>query len=235
MSKQKLNISVFNKVWWTILSLQFVIVIILKFTIGTQPIDKIMHFMKGFSIFNLIYLFIYKFTMSKDDNFDFNIWNELPLYLCNIGSILAFCATKYNNQTFMGFCYCVGTVGALMAYLMPEENFVDIPLFSCRALGFYGYHGLLIIINLSFKTLGLFNPNFHILKEIIILCIIIVLLVHTINILLRRNIYPEANYMFTVEPTNSVLEKIYKICPVKCIYLYLLLPLVALLYLLMCL
>lgn len=233
MKENRLKIVPFNKTWWFILIAQFIAVILIKLTIGRQKFDNILLFMKLFSAFNLIYLFFYKLTMSKIDDFDFNIWNELPLYLCNIGSILAFIGIRTNNQTFLGFCYCVGTVGALMAFLMPDEQFINAPLFSFKAFGFYGYHGLLIVLNLSLKFLGLIHPNIHDIKNIIILCIIIVATVHIINLFLRKNIYPEANYMFTVEPTNQVLEKIYKLCPVRCIYLYLLLPVVAILYLLM--
>lgn len=234
MDVKKIRVKPFNATWWIIFVCQFALVLLVKVIVGNKPYEYIYKFMTDFSIFNLIYLFLYKFSLSKTNDFEFNFWNELPLYLCNIGSILAYLAMKYNDQVMMGFCYCVGTVGALMAYLMPDKKFIDVNLFSTRAIGYYGYHGLLIVINLSFKTLGIYQPSVNDLKKIIYLCIFIVLLVHLVNMLLRHKIYPNANYMFTVEPTNIVLEKVYKICPIKCIYLYLLLPVVAVMFLIMC-
>ena len=45
------------------------------------------YIMVGLSIFNIIFFIIYKIWLSKDD-YDFNIWKELPLQLCNINMFL---------------------------------------------------------------------------------------------------------------------------------------------------
>ena len=234
MDEKKIRVKPFNTAWWIIFICQFLLVFLLKFIFRNSSYTETYKFMTEFSIFNLIYLVVYKFTLSKTKGFDFNFWNELPFYLCNVGSIFAYLALKFNDKTMMAFCYCVGTVGALMGYFMPSKKFINAPLFSSKIIGFYGYHGLLIVINLSFRALGIYQPSVNDLMGVIYLCIIVVLVAHIVNMILRHTIYPEANYIFNYEPTNVVLAKVYKICPVKCIYLYLLLPVVAILFLIMC-
>ncbi|MGB4626788.1 MAG: hypothetical protein WBI36_03145, partial [Erysipelotrichaceae bacterium] len=156
--------------------------------------------------------------------------NELPFYLCNIGSITSLFASITLNPTLMAFCFVEGTFGALLAYLMPDGGFEEVSFFSIMGLGFYGYHGLLMVINMLYVVLGLYVPSFSELVPMLVYNSLILIIVHFINLALRKTIHFQANYIYTIEATNPILKKFYNLLPIKCLYLFLTYPLVVVLY-----
>ncbi|MGI6608867.1 MAG: hypothetical protein ACOX1F_07875 [Erysipelotrichaceae bacterium] len=228
--KDKYIVKTGNKTWWMLISTSIILIIIIKNIFKNSPPESIRTFMICFSIFNLLYLFIYKTSLSKVKGYDYLWANELPFYLCNIGSITSLFASITLNHTLMAFCFVEGTFGALLAYLMPDGGFEEVSFFSIMGLGFYGYHGLLLVINMLYVVLGLYVLSFTELIPMLIYNSLILVVVHFINIILRKTIHPKANYIYTVEPTNPILKKFYSILPVKCLYLFLTYPLVVLLY-----
>ncbi len=219
-----------NKTWWSLIMTVILLIIIIKIIFKNSSLETIRIFMIFFSIFNLVYLFIYKTSLSKVKGYDYHWANELPFYLCNIGSITSLFASISLNPTLMAFCFVEGSFGALLAYLMPDGGFESVNFFSIMGLGFYGYHGLLMIINMLYVVLGLYIPSFSEFIPMLIYNSLILIIVHFINVTLRKTIYPKANYIYTVEATNPILKKFYNILPVKCIYLFLTYPLVFVLY-----
>ncbi|HPX32584.1 MAG TPA: YwaF family protein [Erysipelotrichaceae bacterium] len=228
--KEKYIVKTGNKTWWALIATAILLIIIIKNIFKNSSLETIRTFMIVFSIFNLIYLFIYKTSLSKVEGYDYLWANELPFYLCNIGSITSLFASISLNPTLMAFCFVEGTFGALLAYLMPDGGFERVSFFSIMGLGFYGYHGLLMVINMLYVVLGLYVPSFSELIPMLVYNSIILIVVHFINILLRKNIHPKANYIYTIDATNPVLKMFYKILPIKCLYLFLTYPLVVLLY-----
>ena len=109
------------------------------------------------SIAELIILRLYKYSL-KDIRDDYNWYNELPCYLCNQSTIICIIASIIKDNTLMAYCVSVGTLGAVLAFVMPDSYNRDQLVFSKQAYGFYGYHGLLIVTCLSFYTLGLYIP-----------------------------------------------------------------------------
>ncbi len=228
--EEKYIVKTGNKTWWTLIASVILLIIIIKIIFNNSSLETIRTFMIFFSIFNLTYLFIYKTSLSKVENYDYNWANELPFYLCNIGSITSLFAAITLNKTLMAFCFVEGTFGALLAYLMPDGGFEKVSFFSKMGLGFYGYHGLLMIINMLYVVLGLYVPSFSELIPMLAYNSLILIVVHFINLTLRKTIHPKANYIYTVDATNPILKMFYNILPVKCLYLFLTYPLVVVLY-----
>ncbi len=219
-----------NKIWWSLITAVILLIIIIKSIFKNSSMETIRIFMIFFSVFNLIYLFIYKTSLGKVKVYDYNWANELPFYLCNIGSITSLFAAITLNPTLMAFCFVEGSFGALLAYLMPDGGFESVSFFSIMGLGFYGYHGLLMVINMLYVVLGLYVPSFSELIPMLVYNSLILIIVHIINVTLRKTIHPKANYIYTVEATNPILKKFYNLLPVKCLYLFLTYPLVVVLY-----
>ena len=157
----------------------------------------------------------------KNGNHLVNNWyNEWPCYLCNQSTLLCILAALIDHQGIMSYCVTVGTIGALLAVFMPDRYNRDQLLFSKQAFGFYGYHGLLIATCLSFYTTGVYEAKpVHALWDMGITFLLAVI-AHVINLLLRKSgLNPKANYVYTCEPDNFIFEKLYRLVPIRLLYL----------------
>ena len=214
-----MKINVFNLGWWIYIISTIIVLFILHKISKSYDVDTKRRMILVLSIIEYIILRIYKHSL-KSVYPKYNFYNELPCYLCNQSTILCIVAAITNNSTIMGFCTTFGFFGALLALFMPDKYYVDKPFFSRQALGFYGYHCLLVISCLSFYLLGLYKPNpLDALRSMPIL-FLLTCISHLINIILRKTgLNPICNYVFTIEPDNDVLKFFYNLFPVKMFYL----------------
>ena len=81
----------------------------------------------------------YKLSLSMDAVYvrayypnGFNIFNELPLHLCNINLFLIPLGVWKRNRSIMGFSFFVAPLGALMVLLFPKPLFSGFSLFLPR-------------------------------------------------------------------------------------------------------
>ena len=222
--KKDLHITVFSPGWWfyavlTVLGLVAVAVIGRRMEYD-QRINMILYL----SIFELILLRIYKHSL-KYIRDDYNYYNELPCYLCNQSTIMCILGALLRNPQIMSYCFSIGTLGALLAVFMPDSHNRDQLFFSKQAVGFYGYHGLLIITCLSFFATGVYEP---VLTDSISTMAIVVILVgtaHIVNKYLRKEgLNPIANYDYTIDPEIGILKKLYAFNPKEFFYLLPILP-----------
>lgn len=217
---KQLRIKTFNIGWWFYIILTIICLILLS-TLKNKitNIDHKYNLVLIISVIEYIILRIYKFSL-KDIRQDYNYYNELPCYLCNQSTIMCILACLTRNTGIMAYCVSVGTIGALLAIFLPDRYNIDQLFFSKQAFGFYGYHCLLIISCLSFYLLGLYNPKPSDAIYSVAYTIILVIIAHIINlILVKTKLNPISNYAFTMYPDNFILDKLYKILPVKLFYL----------------
>ena len=179
----------------------------------------------GYSIFLYITLRIYKFCLRYCEGFEYNYWNELVCYICSQSSIMCLLGCIFKSQTIMAYCVTVGSVGALLALIMPEEYFENSKPFSLAAIGFFGWHSLLIVGCVSFFTLGLYTPELKDCLPATLWLLVLTMISHLTNIFLRKTkIFKEANYANTYIPENVIFTKLYKKIPIPFVYLLPLTP-----------
>lgn len=183
-------------------------------------------FLAGLGLFTVGYLTVYKALLSRVPGFPFNGWNELPLQPCNVIALLSIPAALSDNRVLKSLCFYGGTVFATMALLMPESNFAEVTLLSVKGLGFYGFHGLVLVLSVSFATLRVYRPRYRDIPAMLAALVVLCALAHGVNLLLRATVYPNANFFFTCGlQGNPVLEGLKAVIPVDLIYeLPLLLP-----------
>ena len=171
------------------------------------------------SVIELIILRLYKHSL-KDIRSDYNYFNELPCYLCNQATLLCIIRPLTKSVSIMAYCVSIGTLGAILAFVMPDSYNRDQLVFSKQAYGFYGYHGLLIVTCLSFYTLGLYHPA---LKDCIwagIYTIVLAVIAHIINVILvKTGLNKKSNYVFTMYPDNIVMQTLYDRFPIRLFYM----------------
>ena len=146
----------------------------------------------GMCLFNLALFTVYKLSLSMDAAYirayypnGFNIFNELPLHLCNINLFLIPIGLWKRNRSIMGFSFFVAPLGALMALLFPEPLFSGFSLFLPRIFGYYVTHALLVVCGLSLATLGFYRPDPKDIPQILKTFGLLAVGAHLINLLLR--------------------------------------------------
>ena len=223
-----MKIKPFNATWWGMLALQVAIITIISIIAYPLERSQVLTLLKLFNVGVGVYLFFYKFALSRLKDYDFNIWDDLPFYLCNLGTITAIIASFTDNRYLMGFVYAVSIFGAFIAYVFPDEAFCNIKMFSVKAIGFFGYHGLIICEGFLFVTTGAYVPKYSDILPIVIYLVVLLFFVHIVNTIIRKTKFPECNYSFTYGSRgNPILQKIYDKIPINLIYLYCILPVFA--------
>ena len=167
----------------------------------------------------LVCFFLYKYALFTDPEYDgltaamggFNWWGEFPLQLCNINMLLIPIAVLSDSRPLKSFGFFVGPIGALMAILMPVAGFDGYSILLPRMLGYYGIHCLIIIMALSLAVLGLYEPRFRDLPGTVVTLLLVALVIHGVNLLLRyMGLHPHANYFFSVETEGNPLLEIFR-------------------------
>ncbi|MBR4471009.1 MAG: YwaF family protein [Erysipelotrichaceae bacterium] len=214
-----LTVSLFNAGWWLHVILTVLGLFLFTLYGNHLPIEERLHYIFVTSVIEYIILRLYKFYLIRVRD-DYPYFDNLPCFLCNQSTILCIIASLTNNTHLMSFCICVGSFGSILAFLFPDKIIQNQPFFGVQTLGFYGYHGLLIITCLSFYTLGLYRP---VLTDGIwntLLLFVHGVITHIVNVtLIKTGLDPIANYSFTIRPDNAFLEKLYHICPRQFFYI----------------
>ena len=177
----------------------------------------------------LLCFFAYKYALFIDPAYDgltaamggFNWWGELPLQLCNINMLLIPAAVLADSRPLQSFGFFVGPIGALMAILMPVAGFDGYSILLPRMLGYYGIHCLIVVMALSLAVLGLYRPRFRDIPGALVTLLLLGLVIHGVNLLLRTTgLHPRANYFFSMETEgNPLLELFRSWIPVPYLYL----------------
>ena len=225
MKKKELRIKVFGAGWWFYVVLTLTGLFLLSCFGNRIPSEEGRYKLVLYlSIIELIILRLYKFSL-KDIREDYNYFNELPCYLCNQATLLCILAAIIHDRGIMAYCVSIGTLGALLALLMPDRYNRDQLFFSKQAFGFYGYHGLLIISCLSFYVLHLYDPEPLDALYPMLYTFLLAVLAHAINlILIKTGLNPKSNYVFTCYPDNVIMQKLHDLWPVRLFYMLPILP-----------
>jgi hypothetical protein len=172
-----------------------------------------------------LYLFE-KYWLSFDTEYlatvsgGFNMFDELPLHLCNINTLLIPVALLLKRRVLLVFCCLSAPIGAFLAFISPIAVFSESSLLLPRNIGYYGTHALLIVASTSLVTLRLCRPDFKYLPRVITLMFALVLAMHLVNTTLRTSgISSHADYFFTYGPDSTViLEPLWQLIPIPFVY-----------------
>lgn len=214
-----LHIKTYNGCWVSVILLIVLLSILITILGNKLAFDSRFNLILILSIIEFIYLRIYKFSLRYiHDGYDY--FNELPCYLCNLSTIMCIIAAITRNNILMAYCFTSGTIGAILALVFPDPYYKEVPLISIQSFGFYGYHALLIITCLSFYLLGLYMPRPIDALWSMLITFLLSCLIHLVNFILRKTgLNKRANYVFTYEPGNQIMEKLYSIFKVKVLYM----------------
>ncbi|MBQ6654095.1 MAG: YwaF family protein [Erysipelotrichaceae bacterium] len=218
---KKIRITPFSIPWFGFIAYCVISLILMRLFVYPLPLEQRLRFQLILGIAGYVYLRIYKFALSTVKGYDYNYFNELPCYLCNLTAIIGIIGTVLNSRIIGVYCFSIGLAGALLAFMKPDPDFRDMELISIRALGFYGYHSLLVIFCLGFTVLGLCEPQPSDVFGVVGITLVLTLIGHLTNFTVRKlHLCDNANYIFTYDPgDNGILLFFYKLIPVRMLYL----------------
>jgi uncharacterized membrane protein YwaF len=164
----------------------------------------------------------------------FNIFQELPLHLCNIKMFLIPLALMNTEREgrwergLLAFCFFSTPAGAVMALASPLDAFDTVSLLLPRAIGYYGIHGLLAIAGAGIVSLGLYRPQYRDIPVALLLMLSLVLISHLVNAVFRvSDLASNANYFFTFDPQGTmILTTLWRLLPIPLVYELPLIPIV---------
>ena len=214
-------ITPFNLSWFALVALMFYLPFVIANKYKEKTRKERLRFVKWFSIVSAILWLIYKYALSKDPDFgSFFIWDELPLQPCNTMIWLGIIACIFDYSVIMDYGFFIGIPCALMALIMPESEFIIVPILSIRAIGYYGTHALVVILGMLFVTMNLTDINYKNASRSVIFFMFMAICVHIVNIILRFTVHPGATYYFTFGfEENFLLAAFMRAIPIPLLYM----------------
>lgn len=213
-------ISVFSPLWFCVIAVGVLLAVFLRQLLLKKDRKVRLNVLEKLSLVTAAFWILYKTSLSLDPTYDFKFFNELPLHLCNICTVFCLVAARKDNKTLQAFVYYISALGALLACLTPDSSFVGISVLQPRAIGYWLYHILMMVIPISFVTLNIYRP---VLKDILrsfAILLGIALVTFLINLLLRATVYPEANYCYSFGMEgNLITDTLQKFIPIPVLYL----------------
>ncbi len=195
-----------------------------------KPMETRRRFLAGIMIFTFITFFVYKYFLSIDAEYsricaeegigEFSWWKELPLQLCNINLLLIPVAMATMNRSILNFNFFTGTLGALMALMMPSVGFSDCSILLPRMLGYYFTHFMVFTGSLAILAYGIHTPKFRELPKTALLLLAVAFIVFLFSGACRAaGLNGFVNYFYTWGPDgNAILELLYSVIPAPYLY-----------------
>ena len=220
-------INAFSPWWFVFLAVIVAGAIACRFLFKTDKARK--QFLIGTGVFLCLYLVVYKVFLLNDPTYETNIWNELPLNLCNLAPVIIAIAVATDNRALKAYGFLNCFIGAIVAVVFPDPDFENAILLSAKGIGFWGYHFLVVFVCLALVILGQYRPRFRDILITVPLFFASACVAHGVNVLLRETgLYGEANYFFTYGLAgNALADLIYNILPKPLAWEILMLPLCA--------
>lgn len=214
-------ITPFNLAWFVLILAQFSLPFFIAGFFKESTRKEKLSFVKWFSISTAILWVIYKYSLSKDPDFPlFFIWDELPLQPCNTMIWLGIIASLLDSDFIMDYGFYIGIPCALLALVMPESEFILVPILSPRAIGYYGTHALVVVLGVLFVSLGLVEVNYKNAFHSVLFFMFMASAAHIVNLLLRATVHPTATYYYTFGfDENFILAALKRMIPIPLLYM----------------
>lgn len=209
--------------WFICAFLAVALMIILTYSLRDKKQNEKDIYVLFLSLFNAIFFLWYRgieWIMSDSiQGYEFNIWNELPLHLCNLNIILMPIAIVVKKKFLFCYVFFTASLGSFFALIAPFPPFSNCPIYIPTTFGFVWTHFNLMIISVLYITLGYYKPRLRDSYKIILTFVVVSVSIHLINLLFNKLVYP-TNFFYTMGTENiGLLDVFYKLIPYRFFYL----------------
>lgn len=221
-----MKIAPFNYTFYICILFSLLIILSLTFLFKDKSEKTRKIVILSFCTFNLILFIVYKGVLSTNpatlvaNGYEFNIWKELPLHLCNISLFLVPIAILINNNKLLSYGFYISPLGAIMAVCFPDPSFIGESIFEFYNIGYYFTHLNIVIVGMLLVSLRIFNPTYKQMLFLNIYAVCIGVTMHFVNLILGAISSTEVNYFYTMNTADiSLLNLFWSIIPVPLLYL----------------
>ena len=221
-------IEAFNGTYFLLLGLIIAVAVIITLLLRKKSEDVRRKVLIGICLLNIFVFIIYKFglwygTYGLPDTYEFEIWAELPLHLCNISLMLLPIGLIFRKDFILSYGVYISPLGAILAITFGCPGFTGLNIFYPHMLGFYFTHSVLVLVGILLVILGIFKPSFKKIPSMILLIMVMSFGGFLVSAFLQATISDLAalpNYFYTMSTDGiSILDFLWKLIPVRYLYL----------------
>jgi uncharacterized membrane protein YwaF len=152
---------------------------------------------------------------------------NMPLQLCSLVTFSLIPAIMLEWRLLRGFCYFIGCLAGFLALFSPATGIEGVGVFSPLSLGFFGSHGLNVVIGALIACLGLYRPGYREAFRTLAVFGVLAGAMALVNATLRWTLVPQANYFYFFDPEGAdILVALHDLVGLPVIYLLPIAPLV---------
>jgi uncharacterized membrane protein YwaF len=126
----------------------------------------------------------------------------------------------FKNKYLLIFSFYVAPLGAFMALVFPDINFINNDIFMLRNIGYYGTHIIIFGMGLMLAPLGYVKPGIKNIPVLLLSAVVLSFIIFIVNVTLGAATGENVNYFYAMDPAGiSILELFWSLIPIKYIYL----------------
>jgi len=179
-----------------------------------------------FYLLGIVIFFIYKYFLINDVEYgaffgvtNRTIFEELPLFPCNIVMCIMPIAVLTKKRGLLAFCFFTSFIAAPLALIIPSDGFVNCSIFLPRVMGYVTTHLMVWAAFFYLYFLEIFIPTYKDVPKFLLTVFVIASIIFGINNVLQvTGLGPTANYFFSMFPESDEMRILYSYIPIKFVY-----------------
>jgi uncharacterized membrane protein YwaF len=180
----------------------------------------------GAACANLACYGLYMVGLLTQNSFPAHVIYDMPLQLCSLVTFGLIPAIALRVNWLRGFIYFIGCLSGFLALFSPAEGIQGVGVFTPLSIGFFGSHGLNVVIGALIATLGLYRPSYREAFKTLGAFGVLVAAMAVFNLAVRATVAAEANYFYFFDPEGAqILVALHNWVGLPIIYMFPVLPL----------
>jgi uncharacterized membrane protein YwaF len=180
----------------------------------------------GASVANLVCFALYMVGLVTQSDFPAHVVYDMPLQLCSLVTFSLIPAILAKINWLRGFVYFIGCLAGFLALFSPATGIEGVGVFSPLSIGFFGSHGLNVVIGALIAALGLYRPSYREAFKTLGCFGVLVGIMALVNFGVRATIAAQANYFYFFDPEGAdILVALHNLVGLPVLYLFPVLPL----------
>ncbi|MDR1186482.1 MAG: YwaF family protein [Bifidobacteriaceae bacterium] len=174
----------------------------------------------GATLANLACFGLYMFGLVTQSHFPAYVVYDMPLQLCSLVTFSLIPAIVLRLKWLRGFCYFIGCLAGFLALFSPATGIEGVGVLTPLSIGFFGSHGLNVVIGALIAALGLYRPSYREAFRTLGFFGLLVAVMALVNVGVRATVLAQANYFYFFDPEGAgILVALHNLIGLPILYL----------------
>ncbi|MDR2373705.1 MAG: YwaF family protein [Bifidobacteriaceae bacterium] len=181
----------------------------------------------GAACVNLACYALYMVGLTTQSAFPAHVVYDMPLQLCSLVTFALIPAIVLKVKWLRGFIYFIGCLSGFLALFSPAEGIEGVGFLTPLSIGFFGSHGMNVLIGALIAALGLYRPSYREAFKTLGCFGALVAIMAVFNLAVRATVAAQANYFYFFDPEGAqILVALHNWVGLPIVYMFPVLPLV---------